>query len=170
MIELTPFQQKDFDRLINWIDSKEILITIAGTAWSHPLTAAQLQQYLDDPKSHSFNVVETDQDVVVGHAEIILANDNTCKIDKLLVDPSYRGKGICRPLINKLLDYAFDELPVDIVELNVFDWNTAAIRCYEKSGFSFNHEKKQLFPLVDQTWTAINMSISRELFLLINAK
>ena len=30
MITLTPFQQKDFDRLIRWIDNAELLITIAG--------------------------------------------------------------------------------------------------------------------------------------------
>ena len=72
MIALTPFQQKDFDRLIRWIDNPELLITIAGTVWSYPLTVAQLQHYLDDDKSYSFNIVETPQDMVIGHAEIIL--------------------------------------------------------------------------------------------------
>ena len=72
MITLTPFQQKDFDRLIRWIENPELLITIAGPAWSYPLTVVQLQRYLDDPKSHSFNIVETPQDIVIGHAEIIL--------------------------------------------------------------------------------------------------
>ena len=87
-----------------------------------------------------------------------------------MVDPSHRGKGLCPLVINKLLRYAFDKLPVNTVELNVFDWNTAGIRCYEKSGFSFNHEKTQLFPLGDKTWTAMNMSISKERFLLKEAK
>ena len=164
MIALTPFQQKDFDRLIRWIENPELLITIAGNVWSYPLTIVQLQLYLDDPKSHSFNIIETPQDIVVGHAEIILANDGTCKIDKLLVDPSQRGKGLCPQVINKLLTYAFDKLLAPTVELNVFDWNTAGIRCYERSGFSFNPEKTQLFPLGDKTWTAMNMSITKERF------
>ena len=169
MITLTPFQQKDFDRLIRWIENPELLITIAGPAWSYPLTVVQLQRYVDDPKSFSFNIVETPQDIVIGHAEIILANDGTCKIDKLLVDPSHRGKGLCPLVINKLLRYAFDKLPVNTVELNVFDWNTAGTRCYERSGFSFNPEKTQLFPLGDKTWTAMNMSISKERFLSMEA-
>ena len=162
MIALTPFQQKDFDRLIRWIENPELLITIAGTGVVLSLTVAQLQHYLDDHKSHSFNIVETPQDMVIGHAETNLANDRTCKIDKLLVDPSHRGKGLCPQVINKLLTYAFDNLPVRKVELNVFDWNTAGIRCYERSGFSFNPEKTQFFPLGDKTWTALNMSISKE--------
>ena len=170
MITLTPFQQKDFDRLIHWIDNAELLITIAGNMWSYPLTVGQLQRYLDDPKSFSFNIVETPLDIVIGHAEIILASDGTCKIDKLLVDPSHRGKGLCPLVISKLLRYAFDKLPVNTVELNVFDWNTAGTRCYERSGFSFNHEKKQLFPLGDKTWTAMNMSITKARFLSMEAK
>ena len=169
MITLTSFQREDFDRLIRWIDNPELLITIAGYVWSYPLTVDQLQQYLDDAKSYSFNIVETPQDIVVGHAEIILANDGTCKIDKLFVDPSHRGKGFCPKVINRLLTYAFDSLPVHTVELNVFDWNTAGVRCYERSGFSFNPEKKQLFPLGDETWTALNMSITKERFLSMEA-
>ena len=165
MIELTPFQQKDFNRLIGWIGSKELLTTIAGNVWSYPLTIAQLQLYVEDPKSYSFNIVETPHDLVIGHAEIILADDGSCKIDKLLVDPAHRGKGLCPPVIKRLLAYAFDKLPVHTTELNVFDWNTAGIRCYERSGFSFNPEKKQLFSLDDKTWTAINMSITKERFL-----
>jgi len=170
MIVLTPFQPADFDRLIKWIDSKELLITIAGNVWSYPVTVAQLQRYLDDPKSHSFNIVETTNNVVIGHAEIILGDDGTCKIDKLLVNPSYRGKGLCVTVMNELLQYAFNKFPVHTVELNVFDWNTAGIRCYEKTGFSINHGKTQTFPLGDKTWTAKNMSMTRENFLSRNLK
>ena len=170
MIELTPFQLEDFNRLMGWIDSKELLITIAGNVWSYPLSVEQLQVYLEDSKSYSFNIVETPHDLVIGHAEIILADDGSCKIDKLLVDPSHRGRGLCPPVINRLLIYAFDKLRVHTVELNVFDWNTAGIRCYERSGFSFNPEKKQLFSLEDKTWTAINMSITKDKFLSMDAR
>ena len=151
--------------MINWIESKELLITIAGNVWSYPVTEAQLQHYLDDPKSNSFNIVEAPQDIVIGHAEIILSGDGSCKIDKLLVDPSYRGKGLCVNVMRALLYHAFNTFGAYTVELNVFDWNTAGIRCYEKAGFSFNYEKKQLFPLNDKTWTAVNMSITRDHFL-----
>jgi len=168
MIVLTPFQQNDFNRLISWIDNEELLITIAGNVWSYPLTVDQLQHYLDDPKSYAFNIVEQTNLDTVGHAEIVLAEDGgSCKIDKLLIDPMQRGKGLCIPVINKLLVYAFNNLPVHTVELNVFDWNTAAIRCYEKSSFSFNHNKKQVFTLGNKRWTAINMSVTKPVFMSI---
>ena len=101
MIILTPFQQDDFNRLISWIDNEELLVTIAGSVWSYPLTFDQLQHYLNDPKSYSFNIVELTNHLTVGHAEIVLAEDaSSCKIDKLLIDPTQRGKGFCIPVIN----------------------------------------------------------------------
>ena len=50
MIQLTAFSAADFDRFISWIDSEALLITIAGTVFSYPLTAVQLETYLADEK------------------------------------------------------------------------------------------------------------------------
>jgi hypothetical protein len=37
MIQLTPFTEKDFDQLIAWVDSNELLMTIAGPYFSFRL-------------------------------------------------------------------------------------------------------------------------------------
>jgi RimJ/RimL family protein N-acetyltransferase len=162
MVILTPFQRSDFDRLISWIGNKELLVTIAGTQWMYPLTTEQLEVYLADPRSHAFNIVDKEQNVTVGHAELVLDDDGTCKIDKLIIgDPAYRGKGLCQQVMKELMAFAFTKLPIHTVELNVFDWNSAAVRCYEKVGFQFNAAKKQTFEIDDQTWIALNMSIRK---------
>ncbi|MBZ0294360.1 MAG: GNAT family N-acetyltransferase [Anaerolineae bacterium] len=162
MVILTPFQRSDFDRLISWIGSKEMLVTIAGTEWTYPLTTEQLEVYLDNPNSHSFNIVNEEQNTTIGHAEIILYDDGTCKIDKLIIgDPSLRGKGLCQQVMKQLMAFAFTKLPIHTIELNVFDWNSSAIRCYEKVGFKINSAKKQTFEIDEQKWVTINMSIKR---------
>jgi RimJ/RimL family protein N-acetyltransferase len=163
MIKLEQFQQSDFERLISWIDTKELLITIAGTVFTYPLTFDQLKSYLDDPKSYSFNIVDVAQNKIIGHAEIVLSNDNICKIDKLLIgDRSNRGKGIGQEVINELLKYSFESLGARIVELNVYDWNIGAIRCYEKAGFTKNSGKTFSTQFDDKTWLALNMTIDKE--------
>ena len=128
MIKLTPFTKADFDKFISWIDNEDLLITIAGTVFTFPVTNDQLQKYLDDETSHSFNIIDTSNDNVIGHAEIVLSGDNLYKIDKLIIgDKSNRGKGIGQQVIIALLDYAFTKLNAETVELNVFDWNIAGI-------------------------------------------
>ena len=132
MIILKPFQQSDFNEFISWIDSKELLVTIAGNVFTFPVTHAQLQKYLEEQKSIAFTITVEITNKPVGHAEIVLANNGTCKIDKVLIgEKSMRGKGIGEQVMRELVKYAFEKLPVHTVELNVFDWNNAGIRCYE---------------------------------------
>lgn len=162
MIQLEPFQPVDFDRLISWIDNEDLLITIAGTEFTFPLTHDQLQHYVLVSNSHLFNVVDIADRKVVGHAQLILSGDGMYKIDKLIIgDKSNRGKGTGQAAINALLEYAFETLNAEIVELNVFDWNTAGIRCYEKCGFKVNPEKKQVFKVGDENWNTINMIVRK---------
>jgi RimJ/RimL family protein N-acetyltransferase len=163
MIKLTVFGPTDFDKFISWIDSEDLLITIAGTVFSFPLTREQLQKYLEDEKSLSFNIVDPVDDNVIGHAEIVLSGEKMYKIDKLIIgDKSKRGKGTGQLVINALLDHAFAQLNAEIVELNVFDWNIAGIKCYEKCGFIMNPAKQATFRSGEETWTALNMLVKKE--------
>jgi RimJ/RimL family protein N-acetyltransferase len=166
MIKLTPFEPSDFDKLISWVDSEEILITIAGTYFTYPLTTAQLQNYKDDSSSLSYNIVDITQNQTIGHAEIILIDNGTCKLDKILIgDKSNRGKGIGEFVINVLLKYSFEQLNAKEVELNVYDWNMAGIKCYEKAGFTFTEREIQSTLPNGTTWFAKNMSIDKEKWL-----
>ena len=162
MIQLESFQRTDFDRLISWIDNEALLITIAGTEFTFPLTHDQLHRYLLISDSHLFNVVDTADKNVVGHAQLIKSGVGMYKIDKLIIgDKTNRGKGRGQAVINALLAYAFENLNAEIVELNVFDWNIAGIKCYQKCGFKVNPEIKQVFKVGDENWETINMVVRK---------
>lgn len=166
MIKLSPFEPSDFNKFISWIDSEELLITFAGTYFTYPLNTSQLQNYLDDKNSFSFNIVDIIQNKTIGHAEIILMGDGLCKLGKVLVgDISDRGKGIGGLIINELLEHSFEKLNAKEVELNVFDWNIAGIKCYKKAGFMFNEQKIYSMQVNGATWIAKNMRIDKEQWL-----
>lgn len=163
MITLIPFSAADFDAFASWVNNEELLVTIAGNVFTWPLTAPQLQKYLETANSYSFTIVDTAENKKIGHAEVLLSGKDMYKIDKLIIgDTSNRGKGIGQAVINELLLYSFTKLNAAIVELNVFDWNVAGIRCYEKCGFVMNHDKQAAFQVGDKSWTAINMTIDRQ--------
>jgi RimJ/RimL family protein N-acetyltransferase len=163
MIKLEAFTPADFDRFTSWIDTPEILMTIAGPMLTYPLTHDQLQKYLDDKKSVKFNVVDTEEGKVIGHAEIITMGDGLYKLDKVIIgDRAIRGKGIGVQLMKALLEYSFEVLGAEIVELNVFDWNIAGIKCYEKAGFVFNPSKQMNFQMGNENWVALNMTYDKE--------
>jgi RimJ/RimL family protein N-acetyltransferase len=161
MISLTTFGPSDFDQFIAWLDNEELLIAIAGTYFTYPVTTLQLHNYLADTSSIAFNVVDITRNKPIGHAEIILKEDGLCKLDKVIVgDSSNRGKGVGGMIINELLKYCFDVLHAKEVELNVYDWNIAGIKCYEKAGFTFT-DIIHTTQVKDNTWTAKNMVIDK---------
>ena len=161
MIKLEPFTQQDFKRMIAWIDSNETLITIAGHYFSFPLTEDQLERYLNDANSYSFNIIDTEENQVIGHAEIVSSGDNNFKIDKLIIDPLSRGKGVGQQVMKELVNYAFTQLQATTIELYVFEQNRAAIRCYEKTGFVISTNIIGSFLVGDEYWNAFSMMINK---------
>ena len=133
MIKLEPFTEDNFQQLISWMHSKELLLTIAGNYFSYPLTGNQLDAYLKDTNSCAFNVIDTTETRIIGHAELYKKDSGMYKIDKLIIgDAASRGKGLCQPIMQLLIDYAFNVLHAKKIELNVFDWNTQTKQDYLK--------------------------------------
>ena len=75
---------------------------------------------------------------MVGHIDLdhIDLQNKSARICRVLVgEHSARGKGIGTQLVDKILEIGFEQLGLHRIELAVFDFNEAAIRCYEKCGF-----------------------------------
>ncbi|UEG49706.1 GNAT family N-acetyltransferase [Ferruginibacter lapsinanis] len=164
MITLEPFERTDFERLINWIDTEEILVQFGGPIFSFPLTIEQLEAYTNDKQRLSFKVVDQSSKTPIGHAELFPSDDNkTMKICRILIgDKQKRGQGLGQQIINELLKISFITLGKERAELNVYDWNTSAIKCYEKVGFTINPDKIFTSTVKENTWTAINMTIDKQ--------
>ena len=162
MIRLQKFDKEDYDNLMSWIDSEEMLIQIAGWQMSFPVTKEQLDISQADPNRNAFSIIDSDTGKSIGHCELYMM-ENSAKIDRVIIgDRSMRGKGLCAQLIRLLLDYGFNELNQQVIELNVFDWNAGAIRCYETSGLTKNLEKTMEFETNGEKWIAFNMSIDKK--------
>lgn len=162
MIALQPFKITDFDTLISWIDNEESLVQFAGQLFSFPLTPQQLLTYIQDEKRFPYKVVSTLSGSTIGHAEIYLPGTGTAIFCRIIIgNPEYKGRGLCYKLIKALLEISFTELGAEKAELNVFDWNIPAIKCYERSGFIINPDKKKERVVNGKTWTALNMVADR---------
>jgi RimJ/RimL family protein N-acetyltransferase len=143
-IKLRPFVRTDFDRLIAWIDSPDLLAQWAGTmAFTYPLDEAQLDAYLlsaggETPPRRIFTALNARTKQPVGHVELnrIDRIHQSASVSRLLVgERRRRGKGIGGHIIEALLDVAFGEMAMHRIDLYVLEFNLAAIRLYEGLGF-----------------------------------
>ncbi len=156
MLKLEKFSENDFDNLISWIISKEDLIQFAGSIFDFPLSKEQLKKYILDPNVEAYKVMYENNHI--GHAEINVSENTSPKLCRILIGNSnYRGKGLGQKIVESLLEICKDKYGSTVVELNVFDWNENAIRCYEKVGFQFNREKQKEIIVNGKKWLSINM-------------
>ena len=77
-------------------------------------------------------------------------------------DSEYRGKGYGTEAMRLLLAYAFTWLNLNRVNLNVFAYNTRAIRSYEKCGFRYEGTEREVIFKEDKRWDLIDMGILRD--------
>jgi RimJ/RimL family protein N-acetyltransferase len=77
-------------------------------------------------------------------------------------------KGLGQEIVHLLLDYVFTKLDRASVELNVFDWNIEAIKCYEKVGFEINPNKILERKVNDKIWNALNRTIEKANYTILN--
>lgn len=157
MIRLEKFSESDFDRLINWIDSKEALVQFAGPIFQFPITKVQLRAYVEMKDKEPYKVILNENDEVIGHCEINLGNQFP-RLSRILIGAeNNRGKGIGRAIVKEMVLKIQDKFPGKPIDLNVFAWNTGAIRCYEKAGFTIIDENTDILEYEGLNWTRLNM-------------
>ncbi len=169
MIKLEYFDRQDFQQLIEWMNSEHLITNWAGSLFKYPLTEDSLDWYIEDTNnikssdSFIYKAVSTATGKTVGHISLgsISDKNKSARISRVLVgNTAERGKGVCTGMIKAILKIGFEDLQLHRISLGVYDFNTAAIRCYEKCGFVKEGLMRDVLRYADNTyWNLIEMSI-----------
>lgn len=139
---LRLFDEADFSWLKRWVTSAELLVQFAGTEFEYPLTLNQLTAYQSMYPTRRFYVAML-EDTPFAFGEIIPQESGHPRLGRILVgEISMRGLGLGSKFVAALLEECRRLYYCHSVDLNVWDENTAAIRCYEKVGFVFSPDER----------------------------
>jgi len=162
MIDLKPFTEDDFEVFKSWIHSSDELFQFAGPIFTYPVTDEQLVNYINLTDKRPLKVVLKSTNEIIGHCEMNFADGNN-RLSRILVGKKeLRGQGMGEQIIRSLVALFFIDPRVNEVDLNVFDWNTAAIKCYEKVGFRINFKNTEVMNVNGNVWTKLNMVLKRD--------
>lgn len=162
MIKLEKFTTSDFDTLISWVKSDEELKQFAGPIFSFPLTTEQLNNYINMSDKEPFKIVLDKTGKTIGHCELN-HEDGINRLSRILIgDKNERGKGYGRISVSLMAGLLFENPDIEEVDLNVFDWNISAIKCYEKIGFKIDTTNSKELAVGDKLWTILNMKLHRD--------
>jgi RimJ/RimL family protein N-acetyltransferase len=167
MITLAYFTNNDFNQLMDWIKDEEALMNWSGSLFSFPLTQQSMEWYIEDVNDINnsdafiYKAVEKTSGKVVGHISLggISKKNKAGRISRVLVAPEYQGKGYCCQMIKAVLKIGFNNLELHRICLGVYDFNKAAIRCYQKAGLIIEGTNRDCLLFKDKWWSLVEMSI-----------
>jgi RimJ/RimL family protein N-acetyltransferase len=125
---------------------------------------AYIQKRVDHPNSFFVGIFDKGNDAHVGNIKLepIDWENKKATFGILIGNGDYRGRGIGTEATKLIVDYAFDKMGLDEVDLGVIDKNRAAIRCYEKVGFKVTGVKKNAISHDGVPFDDVLMSIRKE--------
>ena len=166
-IYLKEFQTEDYQKLISWVESPEFLLQWAGSIFQYPLTVEQLDNYRSNmlkvkPTRKIYSVFESESNNHVGHIELgtIDLINNSARMGRVLIgDKNTKGKGYGKEIVKAVLKVGFEELKLHRIDLGVFDFNKAAIKCYESVGFTHEGVSRESRKMGSEYWNLLQMGI-----------
>ena len=118
----------------------------------------------DASQFHLFGVRTLDDEALIGMVELFVYAwpGRDAFVGLGLGDREFWGRGYGTDLMNLILRYAFGELNLRRVTLNVFEYNPRAIRSYEKAGFRHEGRLRKVLNKEGKRWDMLYMGILRE--------
>ena len=164
-ISLRDYLESDAFEIIKWIkDERALRLWSADRYGKFPITAEDINNNYSQCKlfGNFYPMTLVQENKILGH--IILrnldsTNMKTIRLGFIIVDPSFRGKGYGKLLIEKAIEYARNSLSANEINLAVFENNKNAFHCYKSVGFKEVSIEKNSFQFQDENWNCIEMKL-----------
>jgi RimJ/RimL family protein N-acetyltransferase len=163
---LRGIEREDIPTFVRWLNDPEVRRYL--NLYS-PLSKAEeegwFEAQLSDDSSRVF-AIETLEGLAIGNIglhEMDWKNRNAM-LGIVIAEKEYWGRGFGTDAVRALLRFAFDEMNLHRIYLEVFAFNQRALRCYQKSGFQQEGLAREVLFREGQYHDAIQMAILRREF------
>lgn len=167
-IWLRPVEMEDAHL---WVTATNDSYVAHFTGYTLPLSLDMAEQLFKNDvianygkSSYSFTICPLGENkgiglIVLYHVDKINSN---AEFGMFIVGDENRGKGYGTDAIYTILDFGFDELPLERIYLTVYDFNLQARQLYTKIGFVHEGTKRKVFRHQGQLHDAHIMAILRD--------
>ncbi len=171
-VRLIPPADIGFARLTGeWVNDPLTRHLIGGPAYQ--MSLASREDFVRDRLTQSFNgiylmiqAIDTSEPVVVGAIELrkVSPEHRSAEVGILVGDRGYWGQGYGTDAMRALCRFAFEEMDLHRIYLDVLEFNTRAIRAYERVGFVVEGRQRQDAYLGGHYYDSLAMGLLREEF------
>lgn len=145
---LGPIEREYLPRYVEWLNDWEVRQFLAP-GMPVPLNIEDENEWFEarrkDKDNIVFAILTRADDQVIGNCGLhrIDLKNRSAVLGIFIGDKGYWGKGYGTDATQTLLQFAFAELGLNRVELEVYAFNPRAIRSYEKAGFVRDGVRRQ---------------------------
>ena len=166
----SPDAERDAETVSKWSHDLEYLRLLSADI-AKPLSPFQVKKQYEEwdkdaEKRNVFNftVRLKEDDRLLGFARLhrIEWTHATGSLQIGLGDRNDRGKGYGTEAIRMLLRYAFDELNLYRLAASLPEYNTGALRFFERAGFIVEVRRRQAIQRDGKRWDAVMMGLLRD--------
>jgi RimJ/RimL family protein N-acetyltransferase len=149
-------RDSEFKRLLDF-DPARLHSTKATREWMEKHMEAEKDTFW-------FSIRTLGEDRLLGDIDLSVINwgSRDAFVGLGIGERDFWGKGYGTDAMKLVLRYAFLELNLRRVTLNVFEYNERAIRSYEKAGFRLEGSQRQAIQREGRRWDMVYMGILRE--------
>jgi RimJ/RimL family protein N-acetyltransferase len=162
-VKLSIAREDDVEIMMKWGEDAEYLRNV-DTEMALPKNKEQLASEGKPGQNEVYFRLRTiDEDELIGFVAIhsIEWNNRTGLLAIGIGDAANRSKGYGSDALKLILRYAFHELNLDRVGLEVIEYNLGGIRAYEKVGFQQEGRKRSVVYRDGKRYDIIVMGILR---------
>ncbi|NRP72537.1 Acetyltransferase [Ensifer psoraleae] len=155
-LQLEDFAEDHARDLPSWFPTLQSLIQWGGPDVRFPLDKRQIEAMVaetagSEPKRWIFSCVA--RGAVAGHAQVALDwRNGVARLARIAVNPLFRGQGLARPFLRLVVQRVFAAPAFERLELNVYTFNSAAIRTYLSLGFIEEGVRRSSVKVGDERW------------------
>ncbi len=165
-IYLSPRSSEDVEKFTEWLNDFETTDYIgrSSSIMTQEAEKAYLEQHIN--KEATFSIVTIKNNELIG--SISIENiDHLKRIGTLGIfigDKNYRNNGYGTEAIRLILDYGFNYLNLNNINLDLMEFNERALACYKKCGFKEYGRRRKCNFVNGKYYDTISMDILAEEF------
>ncbi len=164
-VALGPVRTELYPLHVDWLNDPEVAWNIFGRHEPRSIAdeAAWLEHERSLPDAHLFLISLRDDARPIGLTSLteIGTPPGTATFRILLGEAGDRGRGLGEEVSRLMLGHAFDDLGMERVALDVFEYNLAARRLYTRLGFQETGRRRDRIHRDGRTWDVILMALDR---------
>ena len=132
---LSPIDINDYNKYTEWWNDADVVRYLPN---HYILTAEKEKENLITvSKSHSYSIIDLETNELIGDIGIkdISNTNRTGEISIIIGNKKYWNIGYGKEAMKLLINYAYNSLSLNCINLKVYEKNVKAISCYKSIGF-----------------------------------